>query len=101
QRGPCALGDLALELVMDRTTLGRNLRPLQRDGLVAIQIDPQDRRSRLLALTAAGMARVRDAADLWSAAQSAFDRAYGRDAADTLHRMLRDVTAARFDVSAG
>ena len=27
---------LAAELVMDRTTLGRNIRPLQRDGLIAV-----------------------------------------------------------------
>jgi hypothetical protein len=36
QRGPLTITSLAAEMVMDRTTLGRNIRPLQRRGLAAI-----------------------------------------------------------------
>ena len=43
---------------MDRTTLGRNLRPLERDGLLAIGADPRDRRRRALTVTPAGEARL-------------------------------------------
>jgi DNA-binding MarR family transcriptional regulator len=46
---------------VDRTTLGRNIRPLERDGLIAIESDPSDRRSKILRLTKAGEARFRTA----------------------------------------
>jgi hypothetical protein len=36
RRGPMAINELAAELVIDRTTLGRNIRPLERDGLITI-----------------------------------------------------------------
>ncbi len=35
RKGPMTINALAGELVMDRTTLGRNILPLQRDGLIA------------------------------------------------------------------
>jgi len=36
--GPMAINALAAALVMDRTTLGRNILPLERDGLIEIAI---------------------------------------------------------------
>src|ERR1700730_739003 len=44
----------AAELVRDRTTLGRNILPLQRDGLIAVGPGKSDRRSKELRLTDAG-----------------------------------------------
>ena len=52
--GPTTVNALAAELVMDRTTMGRNILPLQRDGLVAVVTDETDRRRRGLILTEAG-----------------------------------------------
>jgi len=46
RRGPMSINALAAELVMDRTTLGRNILPLQRDGLISIRPGRIDRRSR-------------------------------------------------------
>jgi DNA-binding MarR family transcriptional regulator len=48
---------LAAELVMDRTTLGRNILPLQRDGLIVIGSGKSDRRSKEVQLTRAGLQR--------------------------------------------
>ena len=45
---------LARELVMDRTTLGRTMLPLERDGLIVIRDGIADRRSKELALTKSG-----------------------------------------------
>jgi DNA-binding MarR family transcriptional regulator len=56
---------LAAALVTDRTTLGRNIRPLERDGLIAIEPDPSDGRSKILHLTKAGEARFQRAERLW------------------------------------
>lgn len=53
-RGPLTIAELAESLVTDRATMGHNLRPLERDGLVRIAIGKQDRREREIALTDAG-----------------------------------------------
>ena len=45
---PAPMGSVAALLGMDRTTLTANLKPLMRRGLVHTQIDPADRRGRLL-----------------------------------------------------
>ncbi len=50
---PPAIGDVASLLAMDRTTLSANLKPLERRGLVKLAVDPDDRRSRVMLLTAA------------------------------------------------
>src|ERR1700761_9638759 len=36
RRGPMTVNALAAEMVMDRTTLARNIQPLQRDGLITV-----------------------------------------------------------------
>lgn len=55
-------------LVMDRTTLTRNLRPLMRRGLVRIEPGP-DRRGRYIALTGDGSEALAKALRLWRTAQ--------------------------------
>ncbi len=78
KNGPVSLSDLAARLGMDRTTLTRNLKPLQRDGLVG-SAEGDDRRVRLLALTAAGRARLKDAEPLWRAVQSQVTDTFGHE----------------------
>src|SRR5882672_12287474 len=56
--GPSTIQDLARLLVMDRSTLGHLLRPLEKRGLVTLDVSVQDRRSRTVALTRAGKAAV-------------------------------------------
>src|SRR4051794_6583354 len=63
--GPRSIQSLAAEMGLDRTTLGRNLRPLERDGLVSIGIDPADRRGRALAITEGGQAKLTEARACW------------------------------------
>src|SRR3712207_8967583 len=48
---PPSIGPVAQLLAMDRTTLTAALKPLERDGLVAVAVDPDARRKRLLRLT--------------------------------------------------
>ena len=69
RNGPMTINALAADLVMDRTTLGRNVLPLQRDGLIAIGRSKEDRRSKELRLTRAGEARLGPAAAAWTRAQ--------------------------------
>src|SRR5512135_1240601 len=51
---PPSIAPLAEFLAMDRTTLTAALKPLERRGLIAISVDPDDRRGRLLRLTGKG-----------------------------------------------
>ena len=94
--GPRSINDLARDLVMDRTTLGRNLRPLERGGLVSLDVDPGDRRSRRLAVTEQGRALFEQARPAWQAAQAQFERSFGRDESAALRALLRNVTRTRF-----
>lgn len=91
--GPMSINALAAELVMDRTTLGRNIQPLERDGLVAVEQDQSDRRSKRVQLTKAGGKRFQQALEGWAEAQKQFERAYGSRQASDLRGMLRTVIA--------
>lgn len=66
---PPHMQDVADLLAMDRTTLTANLKPLERRGLVAIDIDLKDKRSRLLTLTDQGMALLVKAFPIWQKTQ--------------------------------
>jgi len=90
--GPLSINALAAELVMDRTTLGRNIRPLLRAGLITAVVGPRDRRSRQLQLTARGRARIEAARKGWMSAQSGFETAVGKGRAGSLRSMLRSVS---------
>jgi DNA-binding MarR family transcriptional regulator len=102
RRGPLTINALAEEMVMDRTTLGRNVLPLQREGLIAIERGRTDRRSKELRLTDAGTATLGAAVKAWAAAQSRFDEVFGPGRASQLRGELRAVTASDLEpASAG
>ena len=63
------MGAVSDVLAMDRTTVTANLKPLERRGLVVVAVDPSDRRSRRLSLTAAGRQLLSDAFPLWERTQ--------------------------------
>ncbi len=92
--GPMTINALAAELVMDRTTLGRNILPLERDGLIRIEPNSADARSRDLALTAKGVNRLRAARAGWVEAQKEFDAAYGARNAAELRALLKSVVTS-------
>jgi DNA-binding MarR family transcriptional regulator len=92
----CAIQDLARLLVMDRSTLGHLLRPLEKRGLVKLDVSEQDRRSCIVALTPAGKAAVAKARSRWAAAQRRFESAFGKDAAVELRTVLKEIATAEF-----
>lgn len=96
--GPLSINALAAELVMDRTTLGRNIRPLQRGGLVTSVVGKTDRRSRQLQLTPRGRARIGQARKGWTKAQAGFEAAFGKSRAGDLRAMLRSVSGRELRV---
>ncbi len=62
---PPNLSSVASLLAMDRTTLTAALKPMERRGLIKTMVDPSDKRSRLLALTDAGMRLLVDVMPIW------------------------------------
>jgi DNA-binding MarR family transcriptional regulator len=91
RRGATTLNELAQALVMDRSTLGHNLRPLEREGLVALAIDPADKRARRLALSARGRAKLKAARPHWQRAQARFEQSFGAAEAKALRASLQKV----------
>jgi DNA-binding MarR family transcriptional regulator len=73
---PPGLGAVATLLAMDRTTLTANLKPLQRRALVKVAVDVDDRRSRLLLLTAKGKRLLGEALPIWRRTHSELDRRF-------------------------
>lgn len=76
---PHSMGPVAKFLAMDRSTLTANIKPLERDGLVSVAVDPEDRRGRKLALTAKGRRTLRAAMKVWKSEHAALEREMGVD----------------------
>ena len=93
---PTTVGALAEALVMDPGALAHTLKPLERDRLVAIEIDPDDRRNRLITLTAKGRAKLAETDALWAKAQRGFEIAFGSAESEALRETLRFLVSDNF-----
>jgi len=82
-----SINALAQFMGMDRTTLTRNLRPLEKEGLVTLGIEGW-RRSRALTITKKGRSRLREALPLWSRAQQALRKQLGDRNWEVVHNAL-------------
>lgn len=71
-----SIASLSRFLGMDRSTLTRNLRPLEKDGLVSMGSEGWHR-SRTLGITKQGTARLRAAVPLWEAIQKSLRQKLG------------------------
>ena len=87
--GPVTLSALAEALVMDRTTLTRNLRPLQARGLVKVA-PGDDRRVRMVTLSEKGYSALARALPLWQEAQTEILKGFGQR---RLTGLLQDLSA--------
>jgi DNA-binding MarR family transcriptional regulator len=85
---PPTMAQLAAALVMDRSALGHNLRPLERDGLVVLQEGDADRRLRHVVLTSKGRHKCQEAVRGWRTAQDRFEQVFGRAEAAALRATL-------------
>ena len=90
ERRGMTMNELAAALVMDRTTLLRALKPLQRDGLVNSKRSESDPRQLILALSADGHRKLKQATRLWRKAQTEFETQVGTGRAA---RMRSDLLA--------
>jgi len=71
---PPNLGSVAALLAMDRTTLTAALKVLERRKLVKVAVDKEDKRNRLLTITAAGRALLNKAFPIWKKTHAAIEK---------------------------
>jgi DNA-binding MarR family transcriptional regulator len=82
------MAELANALVMDRTTLLRAMKPLQREDLLKSTSSPEDPRQLIFSLSPAGLRKLRQALPLWNKAQEEFEAEVGAGEAARLRRSL-------------
>ena len=96
-RGPTTMAALADLLSMDRATMGHNLRPLERDGLVIIRVGREDRRKREVALSTVGANIEAQSKPYWLKAQASFEKEFGKQDALAMRRMMARITQLELD----
>ncbi len=93
--GPVTMCELASAMVMDRSTLGHNLRPLARDDLVVLRQARHDRRKHYVELTAKAKSLLPRARRLWRRAENRFETIFGKDPAAELRAVLLNIANNR------
>jgi len=84
------VGSVAELLGMDRTTLTAAARVLFNRGLMTVEAEPDDRRSKILKLTAEGRKVLADAVPIWKSEHAAVEAELARvSSADSLRESLR------------
>jgi DNA-binding MarR family transcriptional regulator len=86
---PPAMKEVSTLLAMDRTTLTAALKPLERRGLVVIEQDEADKRSRLLSLTPAGHRLLAEAFPIWQQTHAEIEKPFPPGEVDRLRHQLR------------
>jgi DNA-binding MarR family transcriptional regulator len=89
--GPVTMCELATAMVMDRSTLGHSLKPLQRDDLVTLRLSDDDRRKRHVELTRKGRSLLRKSRRLWQHAEGRFEKIFGKEPAAELRAVLLNI----------
>jgi DNA-binding MarR family transcriptional regulator len=93
------VGPLAKRLVMDRTTMSRNIQPLEKAGLVRVSRSPDDARARIVTLTRAGERSIEKAYPLWEGAQQRVLKLLGATKLNDLRTQLDNVVAIAADAN--
>ena len=83
-----AMRELSEAMVMDRTSLVRALKPMQRDGLIDTTASSTDARQNVMSLTAGGRQRLEQALPLWQQAQHEFEGEFGFEPAEETRKLL-------------
>lgn len=85
-----SISSLAEAMGLDRSTLGRNLRVLEGEGLVRLA-EGEDQRNRIVQLTEEGRLRLAAALPAWEAAQQRLIDRLGVEKRETLLALLDEL----------
>lgn len=88
--------DLARDMVLDRSALSHNLKPLERDGYVSLLKDSSDKRITRVSLTNAGRRKLNETKALWAIAHRRFEAAFGAEKARDMRALLFEICSAEF-----
>lgn len=91
RRQPVSLTELARSAELDRSTIGRNVRVLERLGLVAMEQGEDDHREAAVQLTARGVETLEKAGPLWEDCQRNIETQLGPVKVTALQEILRSV----------
>ena len=95
------MGAVASLLAMDRTTLTAALKPLERRSLVEVTANPEDKRTRLLVLTPAGLTLLASAVPIWQRTHAELDGLLDPGGADRLRSSLNSLSMRGGDANEG
>jgi DNA-binding MarR family transcriptional regulator len=95
--GMPTITNLACDMVLDRSALSRNLKPLERDGFVVLFKDTVDMRSTRVALTTSGKLKLTKSKALWAIAHRRFEHAFGAAKANVMRELLFEIGSDEFN----
>jgi DNA-binding MarR family transcriptional regulator len=93
-----AMKELSEVLVMDRSTLGQNLRPLEKRGFIKIEVEKKDGRCRHVLLTHKGRSKLEEARVLWREMQTRFESRFGTEPTAALRSSLLTLATTDFSI---
>jgi DNA-binding MarR family transcriptional regulator len=88
-----AMTKLAEAVLMDRTTLTRSIRPLERAGLLRVARSPQDARTKIVVITRSGESMIEAVFPAWERRRKQIEKSLGPEMLTGLHARLNHVIA--------
>ncbi|MGE8035146.1 MarR family transcriptional regulator [Lysinibacillus sp. KCTC 33748] len=82
------LGDI---LLLDQTTITRNINLLKQNGYVDITKDPQDARTKVITLTEKGVEKLNEAAPIWEDIQERIINDIGLEKYEDFYETLKSI----------
>lgn len=87
--GTIRVTELADQMYIERTTMGRNLKPLQSHGFVTIRKSDDDGRAKEVTLTPLGVKKFKEALKCWRQAQEKIVNQFGIENWQALEASLK------------
>lgn len=86
-----SVGELGAILLMDQTTVTRNIDILRKHGYITITKEEADARKKSIAITDSGVKKIAEAMPLWEQAQAHIEQGLGKERFRDFLRMLKDL----------
>jgi DNA-binding MarR family transcriptional regulator len=87
------MSKLAQAVLMDRTTLTRSIRPLERAGLLRVARSPEDARTKIVVITRSGERMIESIFPVWERVLKQIKKSLGVEMLTELHARLDQVIA--------
>jgi DNA-binding MarR family transcriptional regulator len=87
------MSKLAQAVLMDRTTLTRSIRPLERAGLLRVARSPEDARTKIVVVTRSGERMIESIFPVWERVLKQIKKSLGAEMLTALHARLDQVIA--------